>query len=228
MKNKFLNVKNTIQNGISKIREKEKESNTTKIMGISIFTIILLLIYKSRMSRIKKYNKKSTNIKENYETIDNTLKSINYGNKKIIKKRKNTSRCNKKICLIKKRKNTPRCNKKTCLINKHKNEEESINNIVDKVKNEFVIENKLFCKELIKHLKSFSLLQENGLIKSTRAITFLIKQNFSIAEIQKSYRLYGLYLDDDLNIENFIKIMYSKPLFFCSNKCKKSVRNLYY
>ena len=88
-------------------------------------------------------------------------------------------------------------------------------------------QNKMHYKELEYYINDFLLLQENGLIKSTKALTFFIKKGFSISHIKKIYKLYNLHLDDNLNIKNFIIILYSKCICDSSNKYGKDVHHLY-
>lgn len=88
-------------------------------------------------------------------------------------------------------------------------------------------ENNLYYKELGTRINNFLLLQENGLIKSKKALTFFIKEGFSIKQIKQSYQAYGLYLDNDINIQNFIGILYSKSIFEFSNNFQRKIRFLY-
>ena len=84
---------------------------------------------------------------------------------------------------IKKTKRKSKLNKEKIYIDKDKETEEKLNKIESTIKNGFTTKNKSFCNYLIKNIKSFSQLQENGLIKPTTALTFFIDQGFSIEEI---------------------------------------------
>lgn len=136
----------------------------------------------------------------------------------------------KKICKKKKNKKTKlgKCcnnsgNKDVCIETiKESSKEKKLQEDQCEIK-----ENKIYYRELEKYISSFLALQENGLIKPKKALTFFIKEGFSINQIKKSYQLYDLYLDDEVNIKNFIRILYSKSIFDCPNTCKREIRNLY-